>query len=162
MLPVRTHLVGGAPWWRVVDWRLVAAVAFPLWAFIFGLLVPWRPAPAAPPTAPGEPQQVAYVPAPPDDAIPPPREVVVREAEPVVVPVVVPVPVAAEQPVAADPPEFRLPDNELLAPPDKCKTFGTKIRFHKGVGEAVEAAKAAKKLVFVLHISGHFDDPGFT
>src|SRR5258708_998422 len=43
-----------------------------------------------------------------------------------------------------------------------CGSHGTQIEF---VGTPTEAAKQAKKenkLVFVLHVSGHFEDPRFT
>ena len=64
--------------------------------------------------------------------------------------------------VAANPDaEFKLPDAELM-PADRCKTFDTKVRFHRGPAEAAAEAKASKKMLFVLHISGHFEDPGFT
>src|SRR5262249_61993917 len=100
-------------------------------------------------------------PAAPDTLPPRPRGVVVREGEPAVVPLVVPVPVAAEPVVVAAPAAFRLPDTEV-APADRCKTFETRIRFHPGLVEAAEEAKKAKKMMFVLHSSGHFQAPGFT
>ena len=146
------------PWWKVIDWRLVAAVLLPLWAFLFGVMVPRKAATAvvlSPPEAP------PVVTSSFGETIPMPREIVLRAAEPVVVPVVVPVPVPAEQ-AAAKPAEFQLPASELFASPDKCKTFGTKVRFHSGPADAIAEAKSSKKLLFVLHISGHFDDPGFT
>ena len=43
-----------------------------------------------------------------------------------------------------------------------CGDYGTSVNF---VDSPVEAAKLAKKdgrLVMVLHISGHFEDPGLT
>jgi len=49
-----------------------------------------------------------------------------------------------------------------VQPVDRCKTFDTKVRFHPTIVEAKDQAKKSKKLVFVLHISGDFDDPGFT
>ncbi len=148
-----------SPWWRLIDWRLVAAVGLPLWAFAFGMMVPGAPATAVDPEPSSE---IVAVPQAPDDAIPPPREVVVRQSEPITLPVIVPVPVPGES-VAANPPEFRLPATELLpVVEDPCQTFGTKVRFHKGPAEAIAEAKTSKKMLFVLHISGHFDDPGFT
>lgn len=141
------------PWWRLIDWRLVAAAGLPLWAFAFGMMVAGAPATAVDPATPPE---IVMVP-PPDDAIPPPREVVVRQAESITLPVVVPVPIPA-----AKPPEFQLPVTELLPTEDKCRTFGTTVRFHKTAAEAVAEARDTRKMPFVLHISGHFDDPGFT
>jgi hypothetical protein len=87
---------GARPWWALIDWRLVAAVGLPLWAFVFGIMVPRKPAaPVVVQAAPvAAPVPVVQLPPPPeDDAIPPPREIVVRHAEPVTVPLVVPVPV---------------------------------------------------------------------
>ena len=141
-------------WWRVVDWRLVAAVGLPVWAFLFGLMISPRPAP----------EVVAGPIATPVEEIPMPRAIVVRESEPVVVTVPIAVPVPGESVVVVEPaapPAFQLPDTEVL-PADKCQQFGTKIRFHAGPVEAATAAKAAKKMMLVLHISGNFEDPGFT
>jgi hypothetical protein len=56
----------------------------------------------------------------------------------------------------ADEAQVRTPE----APPTAC--HGTAVEF---VGTPVEAAKLAarqKKLVCVLHVSGYFEDPGFT
>ncbi len=40
--------------------------------------------------------------------------------------------------------------------------FGTKINFVDTPREAAELAKKQEKLVLVLHVSGHFEDPGLT
>jgi hypothetical protein len=147
--------------WKVIDWRLVAACGLPIWAFALGLILSPRPARvvhAAPPENP--PPVVVPVPAAEIAEAPMPREIVVREAEAQVVsvPLVVPVPVPGE-PVAAA--EFRLPASELL-PADRCKTFDTKVRFHPTMADAADEARKSKKLLLVLHLSGDFDDPGFT
>ena len=39
---------------------------------------------------------------------------------------------------------------------------GTKIHFVDTPKEAAAQAKKEQKLVFVLHVSGHFEDPGLT
>jgi len=39
---------------------------------------------------------------------------------------------------------------------------GTKLRFVDTPKEAAALAKKDQKLVFVLHVSGHFEDPGLT
>jgi hypothetical protein len=39
---------------------------------------------------------------------------------------------------------------------------GTKIDFMDNPKEAAASAKKAEKLVMVLHVSGHFEDPGLT
>jgi hypothetical protein len=43
-----------------------------------------------------------------------------------------------------------------------CKTFGTKVEFVSTPSEAARLAKKEQKLVFVLHVSGKFEDPRFT
>jgi hypothetical protein len=40
--------------------------------------------------------------------------------------------------------------------------FGTSIEFMHSPTEAAQWAKKEGKLVLVLHISGHFEDPGLT
>ena len=40
--------------------------------------------------------------------------------------------------------------------------FGTKVQFVDTPKEAAATAKKEQKLVFVLHVSGHFEDPGLT
>ena len=40
--------------------------------------------------------------------------------------------------------------------------FGTKVHFVDTPKEAAALAKKEQKLVFVLHVSGHFEDPGLT
>jgi hypothetical protein len=151
---------------RVIDWRLVAATGLPIWTFVFGLVAAHRPAPPAPAPA----VETAAVTPAPVEPIPLPREVVIRtEYRPV--PVVIPaepapvsapvVPVAAVAPEPAAPAEFKLPASELM-PEDRCQTFETKIRFHGDLAAAAAEARASKKMLLVLHLSGNFDDPGFT
>ena len=43
-----------------------------------------------------------------------------------------------------------------------CGKFGTAVHFLASPREAAEAAKKEEKLVFVLHLSGIFEDPKFT
>jgi hypothetical protein len=40
--------------------------------------------------------------------------------------------------------------------------YGTKINFKDTPKLAAAAAKEREKLVFILHVSGHFEDPRFT
>lgn len=53
-------------------------------------------------------------------------------------------------------------------PKDKERTaacagdFGTTIDFMHSPAEAAKWARQEGKLVFVLHVSGHFEDPRFT
>jgi hypothetical protein len=43
-----------------------------------------------------------------------------------------------------------------------CGSFGTKVEFVDTPSEAAKLAKKQEKLVFVLHVSGNFEDPRFT
>jgi hypothetical protein len=40
--------------------------------------------------------------------------------------------------------------------------YGTAVQFVDNPREAAALAKQQQKLVFVLHVSGHFEDPGLT
>lgn len=43
-----------------------------------------------------------------------------------------------------------------------CSSHGTQVEFFDTPSEAAEVAKKEQKLVFVLHVSGNFEDPRFT
>jgi hypothetical protein len=43
-----------------------------------------------------------------------------------------------------------------------CGSHGTSIDFVDTPADAAKQAKKEGKLVFVLHVSGHFEDPRFT
>jgi hypothetical protein len=43
-----------------------------------------------------------------------------------------------------------------------CGSFGTAVQFVETPAEAAARAKKEEKLVFVLHVSGNFEDPKFT
>jgi hypothetical protein len=43
-----------------------------------------------------------------------------------------------------------------------CAAHGTAVDFHDSPALAAKAAKKDGKLVLVLHVSGHFEDPRFT
>ncbi len=61
-----------------------------------------------------------------------------------------------------------LPGGEVdLATPRSCttcgqETYGTAVQWAGSPAEAARRARAEEKLVFVLHVSGHFEDPAFT
>jgi len=46
----------------------------------------------------------------------------------------------------------------------KCgkQSYGTSVQWSGSPSDAAAKAKAEEKLVFVLHVSGHFEDPKFT
>ena len=43
-----------------------------------------------------------------------------------------------------------------------CGSFGTSVQFVDTPSAAATQAKKEQKLVFVLHVSGYFEDPKFT
>jgi hypothetical protein len=43
-----------------------------------------------------------------------------------------------------------------------CGHYGTSVDFYSSPSVAAAQAKKEQKLVFVLHVSGHFEDPRFT
>jgi hypothetical protein len=43
-----------------------------------------------------------------------------------------------------------------------CGQFGTSVDFVSSPSEAGRKARQEEKLLFVLHVSGHFEDPKFT
>jgi len=43
-----------------------------------------------------------------------------------------------------------------------CSTYGTSVHFEKSPSDAARRAKKEEKLVFVLHVSGLFEEPDFT
>ena len=43
-----------------------------------------------------------------------------------------------------------------------CGSFGTSVEFVDTPREAARMARKEQKLVFVLHVSGNFEDPRFT
>jgi hypothetical protein len=55
----------------------------------------------------------------------------------------------------------------LLAPAagraaEACGDYGTSIYFEDTPRQAAAAARKAEKLVLILHVSGHFEDPNLT
>jgi hypothetical protein len=52
--------------------------------------------------------------------------------------------------------------NQSAFKPEKEACHGTSIEFVDTPSEAAKQAQKEKKLVFVLHVSGNFEDPRFT
>ena len=68
------------------------------------------------------------------------------------------VPGPAARPVAPPaPPTFLVKDKEPT-----CGAHGTTVEFVATPSKAAQIAKKEQKLVFVLHVSGNFEDPRFT
>lgn len=141
-----------APWM----WPAIVAVAFvPFVLTALGLaFVAQRsaqrsateaaaPADAAPPVLPAPaPPSVVEVPSAPEPVDP-------GEARP---------PIPGLRPAVAEP----APEPIATAASPKCDRFGTAIDFVRSPALAFKQAGREEKLVMVLHIAGHFDDPGFT
>ena len=54
-------------------------------------------------------------------------------------------------------------DKQAASPKaETCGSFGTSVDFVDTPSEAARLAKKEEKLVFVLHVSGNFEDPRFT
>jgi protein TonB len=98
------------------------------------IVLPEPPPPAAPePPAPAPVEWLPEAPPPPSPA-PMPRELS-------------PAPAPMEAPA------------DEAAP---AVTHGTSVRFVNSPAEAARRARGQDRLLFVLHISGNFEDPGFT
>jgi hypothetical protein len=67
-------------------------------------------------------------------------------------------------PGPAVPPSKLPPKPVALAKPAEtsCGSYGTRVDFFDTPSEAARAARKEQKLVFVLHVSGNFEDPRFT
>jgi hypothetical protein len=87
-------------------------------------------------------------------------------------------------PSKADPSPFPVDDAKLPAPSPKvpepdstpvtklldpsrpktpgCQQYGTQVDFFDNPAEAIKRAKKEEKLLFVLHVAGNFEEPGFT
>lgn len=158
-------------WWRLVDWRVVAAAGLPVWAVAIGF-VAWdkiqqrsRPTVSVVATpSPVVPTPVAVpTPASPED---PAAES--PDSRVIVVPYPVPQPVKAVRPAREVP--FWLRDEtgestlepDAAAPPGEFQTHGTAVKFVKSPTEAMSRARREDKLVCVLHLSGNLEDDGFT
>ncbi len=84
-----------------------------------------------------------------------------------------PTPELGEQ-VALKPPEEEFPtwDDDWPPPPapvkapqktlPPCETYGTSIEFARNPSEGARRASQERKLMFVLHLSGNFEDSKFT
>lgn len=57
-------------------------------------------------------------------------------------------------------PAGKVPDNKKEE--GGCGSHGTSVAFHDTPSEAAARARKDQKLVFVLHVSGNFEDPRFT
>jgi hypothetical protein len=127
--------------------------------------------PPATPPAEAAPLAVASIQPPPDPPVGPvrdqtpvpaaPKRFVLREAAP-----------RASLPfVLPEKPSFALADLKLDDPGERGQTeqvcavdrsLNTALTWAKSPGAASEQAREERKLVFLIHVSGNFEDPGFT
>jgi hypothetical protein len=165
------------PWWRLVEWRVVAMVGLPFWAAAGGVALGHksRPAPAvtvAPPAvAPVEPSappvslpggpllwfHLAQAAAPSGVSPRPDPQMLGLMA--------VDARVRRAEATAAEARRIAAPPKKPDGPPDEidgCKTFKTYVAWRHSPADAMRRAAEADKLTFVLHLSGDLDDPGFT
>ena len=177
------------PWWKIVDWRIVLAVAVPVWALLGGAIYflsgkPEKPQIVnGPPTPPVSPipiptQPVEILPAPRGirEVVIAPRlfvtEVAAAPREVKLDPALVPTLVALADELVRN---FRVANmakvtaNTVVAEkaepkgtPENCKTYGTAIHFVKSPVEAFKLAPKQDKLVFIIHLAGNIEDDGFT
>jgi hypothetical protein len=142
-------------------------------AVLFALIPHRRHAALAVPTVEVDPALLAAASAPAEAPAAP--EVQVAAA-----PAPVEAPPAPEQPVTAPP----APEQQASAPPlnppevadssvlqlaaaaqgkaTTCQQYGTAVNFYDSPTEASKKALEEGKLVFVLHVAGNFEEPGFT
>jgi len=62
----------------------------------------------------------------------------------------------------AEPVQAAAPVEKVKSEGATCGSHGTQITFVDTPKEAAAQAKKEQKLVFVLHVSGNFEDPRFT
>jgi hypothetical protein len=140
-LPVRRPLIS----WRLV----VPAVAgsFVLVVALFALVPHRRPAPAAPAgdvspallVAESAPKEVAPAPEPQASA-----------------------PAPAPTPPEIDTTPVASLAEAVAAKAPVCQQYGTKVDFYDSPAAATRNALKEEKLLFVLHVAGNFEEPGFT
>lgn len=177
--------------WRLINWRIVAGVAIPVWFLAIGLVV-WqvRAKAARRASAPNPLISLPTAQVPETEIAPIPRvfetlEVVAAPHEPTPEPAIAQAKSAPKEEVdfaAATPkseakplevpPEFALAirPEVRIEPKPACvacqapagETYGTKLLFAKHAVAAMRQAEADDKLVLILHIAGNLEDPGFT
>jgi hypothetical protein len=150
-------------------------------AALFALVLPRRPAALAVSTVEVDPVLLAAASAPVEAPPAPERQVAAKpvrvEVPPAVEPPVTAAP-APEQPVTAPP----APEQQASAPPPNppevadsavlqlaaqgkgttCQQYRTAVNFYDSPSEARKKALEEDKPVFVLHVAGNFEEPGFT
>src|SRR5262245_51797068 len=140
---------------------LAGAVLFVLAVVIGATVAVTRSRAAAAPS--GEESTYAILPPAPIEARPTPLGVILAKAacKECIEPLTIASAAKPNSPRAAAAGIAKPRRQEPLIGPDK-ETFGTAVQFERNLAEAMDLAKRARKLVFVLHVSGNFEDQEFT
>ena len=159
-VPVRTKPLPITAKPSLIDWPIVTAVGACAVVFLAGVLTTaWfasrapsalkdRPAPVAlAPVQEAPPPVQAPVDGPPVALPPEPLKIAAKELE------------ARPKPSEPKPAE---PEPLSSATPPACETFGTQVQFVGNPADAARLARQENKLMFVLHLSGNFEDDKFT
>jgi hypothetical protein len=146
----------------VVHWRILVIGCGLTLACVLGLSVGVLSA-SRPADEQDEPAIMAVTPTPPPAAVEPPV------TAPFVAPpaAAVKLALAPPEPVAPPPPAPVVPDEAVCMADEgtACgvpQTYGTSVAFLATPAEAARQARREQKLLFVLHISGNFEDSRFT
>lgn len=163
--PVIVQKSESMPQRRLVNWPLVGTIGAMVWVWVVGvIMVGWLAssptadqANAAPVVAATVVAPTVEMPAPPPTVavaikpLDPPAAIV--PAKPVDEPVLQPKPEPKPEPVVEKP---AAPAKEEIG------KYGTAIDFQDDPVEAADKALKNRKILFVLHVSGDFEDPGCT
>jgi hypothetical protein len=100
---------------------------------------------------------------PPGPVLPMRKMPIADDAEmpPEIIPEPEPTPLPAAKPAVIAQPKRPAKDIDLKVYAN-CASIGTDVLFLKDPTEAFRRAKAEKKLVYMMHLSGNLEDPGFT
>lgn len=166
------------PWWRMVDWRVVAAVGLPVWAAAGGIAFGYKSRPAAAQRPADPPPEFVGPPAPPAETSPGGPLLWYHLAAAVTPTAAAPRPdptvlglagvearLRRAEAAAEEARKATAPRRRTGAPPaeiDGCKTFNTYVAWQSSPAEAMRRALEADKLAFVLHLAGNIEDDGFT
>jgi hypothetical protein len=133
---------------------LIAGVALAAWTCTRSA---WASTPAeVSEDSPAPDERLAHV--PPSSASPLPEPVVLHPPAEAPAP---PPPAKADKPPAAKP--TPVPASQAAPPARRAEgPFGTRVQFVNNPAEAERRAAQAGKLLFLLHISGNFEDSRFT
>jgi hypothetical protein len=155
----------------LVHWPIVALAGVPCLLFVLGVIALLAAVPGPKPSRAAVPSiGAAPVETTPATKVEPATEARAELQIPAHHPVQLPLnDLPVFEPVDRDAaPAAEAPAKEAVAildpKPEKeaCQKFGTSVNFVATPTEAYQAAQKEKKLTFLLHVSGNFEDSGFT